>query len=65
MGPWRPDQKKRKERNLSKNKLKVTVKGEVSLLERRDLNKNGSYFMSFFVALLRGSEGFMVDAARL
>ena len=35
------------------------------MLERRDLNKKGAYFMSYFVSSLRGSEGFMINAAGL
>ena len=45
--------------------MEVAVKVKVSMLERRELTKNGSYFMSCFVAPLRGSEGFMMVAAGL
>ena len=32
------------------------------MLEKRDLTKNVAYFMIFFVASLRGSMGFIMDA---
>ena len=35
------------------------------MLERRDLNKKGSYLMSCFVASLRGIEELMMDASGL
>ena len=35
------------------------------MLESRDLTKKGASFISFFVAQLRGSEGFMMDVAGL
>ena len=35
------------------------------MLERRDLNKRGAYFMSCFVVSLRGGEGPVMDAAGL
>ena len=44
-------------------KMELVVKREASILEKLDLTKKGAYFMSCFVASLRGSEGFMVDAA--
>ena len=31
----------------------MEVKGEISMLENRDLTKKGAYFMSCFVASLR------------
>ena len=34
-------------------------------MERKELTKKRAYFMSCFVASLRGSEGFMMDAAGL
>ena len=46
-------------------KVEVELKWKVSMLERRYLTKKGAYFMSFFVASLRGSEVFMMDAAVL
>ena len=45
--------------------MEVALKGKVSMLEKRDLTKRGAYFMSCFVASLRGSEGFIMDAAGL
>ena len=42
--------------------MEVEVKGNVSMLERRELNKKGSYFMICFVESLRGSEGSVMDA---
>ena len=36
--------------NLLMDNMEVAVKGEVSMLERRDLTKKGAYFMSFSVA---------------
>ena len=33
------------------------------MLERRGLTKNGAYFMSCFVASLRGGKGFMMYVA--
>ena len=50
---------------LLMKKIELAVKGKVSMLEMRDLTKRGAYFMSYFVATLRGSEGFMMDAAGL
>ena len=35
------------------------------MLEMRELTKKRPYFMSFCVASLRGSEGFMMDTAGL
>ena len=43
----------------------MAVKEKVSMLERRDFTKKGSYFMSYFVVLLRGSKGIMMDAEGL
>ena len=43
----------------------MEVNGEVSMLERRDLNKKGDYSMSCFVVSLRGCVGFMMDASGL
>ena len=46
-------------------KMEVVVKGEVSMLERRDLTKKGAYFTSYFVESLRGGKRFMMDAEGL
>ena len=43
----------------------MVVKRKTSMLKRRDLTKKVSYFMSCFVASLRGSKGFMMDAEGL
>ena len=51
--------------NLLMKNMEVAVKGKVSMLERRELTKKGDYFMSFFVASLWDSKGFIMDAAGL
>ena len=50
---------------LLMKKMEVVVKGEVSILERRDLTKNGDYCMSCFVESLRGNKGLMMYAEEL
>ena len=50
---------------LLMKKMELSVKEKVSMLEMRDLTKQGAYFMSCFVASLRGSEEFMMDEAGL
>ena len=45
--------------------MEVAVKGNVSMLERRDSTKKVAYFMSCFVVSLRGGDGFMMDASGL
>ena len=46
-------------------KIQVAVKGKFRMLERRYLTEKGAYFMSCFVAELRGIEEFMMDAEGL
>ena len=53
------------ELNFLMEKMVLVVKGDVSLLESRYLTKKGAYFMSCFVVSLRGSKGFVMDAAVL
>ena len=49
---------------LMKN-MEVELKGKASMLERRDLTKNRSYFMICLVTSLRVIKGFMIDAVGL
>ena len=46
-------------------KTDMKVKGKVSLLERRYFTKNGDFFMSIFLVLLRRIKGSIIDAAVL
>ena len=60
----RPDQAIRIEvMKLLMDNMEEELKREVSMLETRDLNKKGDHFMIFFVALLRGIDGFMVNVS--
>ena len=49
---------------LIKN-MEVAVRWEVLMLERRYLTKKGVYPMSYFVASIKGSKGFMMGAEGL
>ena len=42
---------------LLMKKMEVAVTGKVSILVKRDLTKKGAYFMSCFLASLRGGGG--------
>ena len=50
---------------LLMKKIEVELKEKVSMLERRYLTKKVAYFMSCFVASLRGREWFIIDVAGL
>ena len=49
---------------LMKN-MEANVRGRAPMMERHDLIKNWDYFVSCFVVLLRGGEGFMMYAEGL